>query len=139
MNDHAFLAAFEAAVIPAERWKHRDHVRVAFLYLRALPFAVAVEQLRSGIRALNRAHGGVDTLTSGYHETLTVAWARLVAAAIAQADPVLDFAMFAAAQPALLDKALLRAHYTSALMLSPEARASFVEPDLIPLPALPIR
>jgi hypothetical protein len=33
MNDRAFLRAFEAAAIPRDRWTHRAHVRMAFLYL----------------------------------------------------------------------------------------------------------
>jgi hypothetical protein len=139
MDDSEFLQAFEAAAIPGERWAHRDHVRMAFLYLRDHSFAQALARIRSGIRALNRANGGRDTPTSGYHETVTVAWARVVAAAIAASgtdpDALRDSAAFIALHPQLLAKDLLRAHYSRNLIMSPEARASFVEPDLTALPA----
>lgn len=129
MNDHCFLAAFESAAIPNERWTHRDHVRIAFLYLRDLHFDDALGRLRSGIRELTRANGAIDTPTSGYHETVTVAWARLVAAAIAPGC-AMDFETFAHNNPALLAKDRLRAHYSKERLMSPEARATFVEPDI---------
>jgi hypothetical protein len=134
MNDHEFLAAFEAAAIPGGRWMHRDHVRIAFLYLRDLPFTEAVDRLRAGISALNVANGGQNTETSGYHETVTVAWARVIAAAIPRGAADGDFDAFAAANPQLFDKTHLLAHYTKERMLSVEARSSFIEPDVAPLP-----
>src|SRR5262245_44330518 len=135
MNDRSFLAAFEAAAIPPERWTHRDHVRVGFLYLRELPFDEALIRLRSGIRALNRANGVQDSPTSGYHETLTVAWARVIAAAVAH-GPAQDFAGFAQRHPELLKKELLRSYYSRERMRTPEAKATFVEPDIAPLPVI---
>jgi hypothetical protein len=134
MSDQAFLRTFEAAAIPASAWTHRDHVRVAYLYLRELPFDQALARLRTGIAALNVANGGANTATSGYHETVTHAWARLVAEAIASGPPWPDFERFAEANAALFDKDRLRRHYTRERLLSPEARASFAEPDLAPLP-----
>lgn len=133
MNDRDFISAFEAATIPLEGWTHREHVRVAFLYLRALPFEEALDRLRSGIRALNRANGVQGTPTSGYHETVTVAWARVIAAAIA-ADSAPDFDAFAKLHAGLLNKQLLRSYYSKERLLSPEARSSFVEPDIEALP-----
>jgi hypothetical protein len=133
MNDRDFLAAFATAAIPSERWTHQSHVRVAFLYLRMLPFDEALERVRIGILALNRANGVETTATSGYHETITVAWARLSAAAIQEGD-ARDFAAFAESNPQLLAKSLLRAYYSKDRLLSPEARAGFVEPDLSLLP-----
>jgi hypothetical protein len=133
MHDRAFLAAFEATTLSSEHWTHRAHLRVAFLYLRDLGFDEALVRIRSGIRALNRSNAVEDTPTSGYHETLTVAWARIVASAITPACSE-DFEAFALSNPRLLAKDLLRAHYSKERLLSPEARASFVEPDLGPLP-----
>jgi len=140
-HDREFLTAFGAAAIPAERWKHRDHVRMAFLYLRDHPFAEAVARIRSGILALNRATGGRNTATSGYHETLTVAWALLIAAAIERGRSapgvIADSESFIAAHPHLLAKDALRSHYSRERMMSVEARVAFVDPDLAALPRLP--
>src|SRR5690349_848635 len=110
-DDRAFLALFEAAAIPSEAWTHRDHVRVALLYLRELSFPQALDRLRTGIQTLNRVNGVKDTPTSGYHETITVAWAHLVAGAIARSGMANSFADFAQRNPDLLQKERLRAHY----------------------------
>jgi hypothetical protein len=136
VNDRAFLAAFEAAAIPSERWRHRDHIRVAYLYLRDHPFEAAIARIRNGIRALNGANGVKTTATSGYHETVTVAWAHVVAAGIAHHGAAADFEAFAAENPHLCAKSLLRLYYTRARIFTPEARERFVEPDLEPLPRI---
>lgn len=145
MDDRQFLAAFEAAAIPAASWTHRDHVRMAFLYLRDQPFEAALACIRDGIRALNVANGGQNTASSGYHESVTVAWATLVATAIgavrtavsAEANARLaDSERFIAAHPELLDKDRLRRHYSKDCLMSAEARTGYVPPDLEPLPRL---
>lgn len=82
MDDRSFLAEFEAAAIPSQRWSHRAHIRMAFLYLRDWPFPDALARIRSGILSLNRANNVQDTPESGYHETVTVAWARIIASTI---------------------------------------------------------
>jgi hypothetical protein len=140
VDDAQFLAAFERGSIAAADWKHADHVRMAFLYLRAHPFADALGRIRAGILAFNRAVGGQNTASSGYHETVTVAWAVLVAAAIDQGAhsprAQADSETFIAAHPHLLAKDLLRAHYSAERVMSIAARATFVPPDRQPLPAL---
>jgi len=133
MSDRDFLSEFESAAIPRDRWTHREHLRVAFLYLRDLPFADALVRLRSGIQALNRANGVRDTATSGYHETLTVAWARVVASVV-ERGAAEDFDSFAQRNPSLLDKHVLGAYYSNERLFASEARATFVEPDIAPLP-----
>jgi hypothetical protein len=134
MNDRQFLEEFEAAAIPRERWAHRDHVRMAFLYLRDHPFDDALSRIRAGIQALNRANQVPESDASGYHETVTVAWARLIHCTLAVHGPVSSFNEFIAANPHLLHKSLLRLYYTRARILSTEAKSRFVDPDLAPLP-----
>jgi hypothetical protein len=136
MDDSEFLHAFEAAAIPIADWKHGDHVRMGYLYLRDLPFDHALARIRSGLQAFLAAHGHVATPTSGYHETITVAWAQLIAANMTHHPTALDtdFATFAAANPHLLAKTLLRLYYTKERLTSAEARAAFVPPDIAPLP-----
>lgn len=134
MDDRAFLAEFEAAAISRDRWTHRAHIRMAFLYLRELPFDEALTRIRSGIQTLNRANQVPETPTSGYHETVTVGWARLVASTLRVHGPTSDFDAFAEANPHLLTKTLLRLYYSPQQMRTPAAKTSFVAPDLAPLP-----
>lgn len=133
-DDRAFLDEFEAAAIPRDRWTHRAHIRMAFLYLRDLPFDEALTRIRSGIQTLNRANQVPETANSGYHETVTVAWARVLASAIRVHGPLTDFGGFAEANPHVLAKTLLRLYYSPECMGTPGAKSAFVTPDLAPLP-----
>lgn len=107
---------------------------MAFLYLRHLAFDDALERIRSGVQALNRANGVIETPTSGYHETVTVAWARIVSVTLSAHGPRGDFDTFADANPHVLTKSLLRLYYTHDRIFTEQAKSSFVEPDLAPLP-----
>ena len=77
MDDETFLKRFEAAAIPREDWRHRDHIRAAYLYLRRHPLDEATDRIRANIQKLNAAHQTPETLERGYHETITQAWMRL--------------------------------------------------------------
>jgi hypothetical protein len=132
MTDDEFLAAFEAAAIPRPDWTHEAHVRMAWLYLTRLPHAEALERVRSGIRKLNGAIGSPD----GYHETITVAYVRVIASRLRDGEA---FPAFRDRNPDLLDRtlsALLR-HYSAERLRSAEARRAFVAPDCGPLPDAP--
>jgi hypothetical protein len=136
-EDDAFLRAFESRSIPHAEWTHRCHVRMAYLYLRAHGYDDGLRRIRDGINALNASHGDAipkDQVDRGYHETLTVAWARVIAASMRGRDPGTDFDAFAAEHPHLLQKTLLRSFYSRARMMTWEAKRAFVEPDLLPLP-----
>lgn len=134
-EDQEFLRRFEASAIPNEEWTHEAHLRMAFLQLRDAPFDRALERIRHGIHRLNRANGVENTATSGYHETLTVAWARLVAARIRSGDASRDFAAFMAVYRRVLRQAVIFDYYSRARLFGdPRARLEFVAPDRRGLP-----
>lgn len=133
-EDAEFLARFEAAAIPHEAWTHREHLCMAFLYLRQYRFDHAIERMREGILRLNQAHALVESPTRGYHHTITVAWARLVADAIRERPSLTNTAAFIDQNPELGSSAVLGRHYSRELLASPLARQTFVEPDRLPLP-----
>lgn len=137
MDDAALFAAFEAGAIPSERWTHREHLRVAYLHLVRWPYGEALDRMRDGIRALNAANGVPAGLERGYHETVTVAWMRLIADALRRGDPAADSRAFFAGHPALADKFALRRHYSRGRILTAGAKEAFVPPDLEPLPEPP--
>jgi len=76
-DDEQFLAEFEACKLPLERWHHKDHIKVAYLYLRKYPFGEAMSRIRERIKAHNAAHNIPEAIDRGYHETMTQAWMRL--------------------------------------------------------------
>jgi hypothetical protein len=129
MTDDEFLAAFEAAAIARTDWTHEAHVRMAWLYLTRYPFAEAREQVRAGIRKLNAVIGSPD----GYHDTITVAFVRVIAARVTPGEM---YPAFRDRHPDLLDRTLsaLARHYSPEVLYSPEARRAFVGPDREPLP-----
>jgi len=127
VTDDAFLAGFEAGSLRS--FGHRDHLRVAFAYARRGGAEHAVDAARRGLRHIAAAHGEPER----YHETLTTAWARVVAHhSLASGDGGFD--AFLTAYPQLLRRDLLLGHYTRERLFSPAARARFVEPDLLALP-----
>jgi hypothetical protein len=110
---------------------------VAYCLLRKLPLDTAIAQMRNGIQRYNAAHQVPLTQTSGYHETLTVAWLRVLHATMTVYGHAEGADAFFEQHPHLLSKVLLRLFYSRSRIMSWEARTTFVEPDLAPLPTLP--
>jgi hypothetical protein len=134
MNDEEHLRRFEDHSLPREEWTHRAHLKVAYLYLLRLPFSEALDHLRTGIKAYNAAQGIQDTPTGGYHETLTQVWLQLVYTTLSQFGPAENADAFFEAQHQLASKRTPLLFYSHDHLMSPEARCSFVTPDLAPLP-----
>ena len=130
MTDQEFMQAFEAATL--NEFAHRDHVRMAWLYLRKYGTEAGLVKIREGIQAFARSVGADHK----YHETITVFWARVVLLGIADRPEIEDFAAFIQVHSHVLDKGLLQRHYSNAVLASETARRAWVEPDLIPLPAM---
>lgn len=133
MNDEEHLRRFEDHSLPKEEWTHRAHLKVAYLYLNLFSKPEALERLRAGILAYNAAQGIQDTPTGGYHETLTQIWLQLVSTALCQFGPADTADAFFDAQTQLCDKRTPQLFYSRDRLMSPEAKHSFVAPDLAPL------
>ncbi|MCP5541523.1 MAG: hypothetical protein H7A53_11340 [Akkermansiaceae bacterium] len=137
--DRALLDAFAAGTLSPEQWRQRNHVAVAFLLLEVYSFEEALDRVRAGIRATNAAHGVVESPTSGYNETTTVALLRIidtVRRAYAETFPARTADEFCDRHPELMSHHILRLFYTPARRMDPAAKHRFVEPDLAPLPRL---
>src|SRR3954453_13124341 len=73
-----FIREFESGTLSRERWTHHAHLSVGLWYVSHFPEEEAILLIREGIKRYNLAAGIANTRTSGYHETITLAWARLV-------------------------------------------------------------
>ena len=135
MDDETFLRAFEACTLTPEQWRHRSHLRVAYLYLRRHGLTGASEKIPLAIQALNAAHQTPEGLDCGYHHTITIAWLRILRTALQEYGPAETADAFLDGQPQLLEKKILRLFYSRDRIMSWQAKAEFVEPDLAPLPA----
>jgi hypothetical protein len=131
MNDAAFLTAFEACTL--EEFHHRDHIKVAYLYLCRYPLEDAIAKVRTGLLALAAAwNAPTNDLHRGYHETMTQAWVRIVHVALSDTGPAGSAEIFCDQQPALLEKTFLQRFYSPDCITSWKAKREFVEPDLSP-------
>jgi len=142
VTDEELRRSFEDLSLPFSEWTHRAHVRIGYLYLRELPFDAALGRLRSAIKAYNAANNRPDGPLEGYNETTTAAFLRLIEATmLAYGDvmPTPDSESFCDSHPQLLTRHVLRLFYTPERRVHPDAKATFVEPDLAPLPRVPRR
>src|SRR5262245_9599424 len=123
MTDREFLERFERCTL--DDFAHRDHVRLAWLALRAEGRDAAAERVRHGIRRYATHRGAAGK----YHETITLAWLEVVADAIAKTPAETDFERFLTAHPDLLERNRLLEHYSAEVLASDSARAAWIEPD----------
>jgi hypothetical protein len=130
LSDEAFVEAFEACTLPKEAFHHRDHIRLAWLYLRQNDFSAAALRIEQSIRRF-AAHLGIS---EKYHHTITIAWLRLVAAAMRKTAGNETVENFLERNPELLDQNFLYQFYSREHLFSDRARAGWTEPDLRPLP-----
>jgi hypothetical protein len=135
MTDDEFLAAFERCTLARdEQWSHAAHLRMAYCHLRKYPYPEALERVRKGIPRLNAKFGTPELLERGFHETLTVAWMRLIHATMLAHGSREDSDAFFKAQPHLTHSSVIGLFYSDARLWTWEAKRGFVEPDLLPLP-----
>ena len=133
-EDAKFLSAFENCTLPFADWHHHAHLKVAYLYLRQFPFDEALAKARENIKRYNAATNTPETLERGYHETITIAWMRLVQFTLSEYGPASSAEEFLEAQEHLANRKALRFFYSRERLVSWKAKAEFVEPDLAPFP-----
>jgi hypothetical protein len=132
------VAGFRTCTLRREQWTHEAHLKVGAWHVHHHGAEVALEMLRSGIRRLNDHHGKVNSTTSGYHETITVASVRLIEAFLATFATPTDEATLEARVATLIagplgERAVLSKFWSHELLMSARARARWVPPDLAPL------
>jgi hypothetical protein len=127
----AFLTAFEDCTLPKSRWTHSAHLFTGACYVHAHGCDLATDLMRERIRRYNVAVGGQNTPTSGYHETITVAWIKLLDRLHRDSAPITraDFAALAIERFSS-DRNPFRQYYDFDLAASTEARLSWVPPNL---------
>ena len=100
LSDEAFVAAFEACTLPNTQFRHADHIRLAWILVRAVGEAAATERVANAIRNF-AIHNGAP---QKYDDALTRAWMQRVAEAVRRSPEIDTFEEFAEAHPGLLRK-----------------------------------
>lgn len=125
MNDEEFLAAFDSGHLDPAAFPHAQHVRAAWHCLHGVPFRDGLARLRRGLKQLTIRAGHPGR----YHETITVAYARLIHQKMRQLGPH-AYADFERRAPEFFarDAHVLSEIYDAATLASDEARQRFIPP-----------
>ena len=128
------IAAFESHDLPRGEWTHRMHLTVAAWYVLWYGPEAALDRVRDAIQSYNATHVIVTTPTSGYHETLTRLYVRLVSRAVCRAGVSEALAVLVnRVVDECEDRQLPYAYYSRERLQSFDARSKWVEPDLASL------
>jgi len=129
-DDSNFRSAFESCTVPPSQFNHEAHVRLAYIYLVESGVEPAVQRMREGLLNFIE-HNGIPR--SKFHETITRAWVLAVRHFMDKSSST-SFQDFIAKNQVLLDSKIMLTHYSASVLFSSDARESFVEPDLDPIP-----
>jgi len=127
MTDDEFIASFESGILPNESFHHRDHVRMAFLYLRRYPPLQALERFSAALERFAAANGKPQL----YNETITWAFMFLIRERLARAGRDQAWDEFSAANADLLTwkDNVLKKYYREETLASELAKTTFLFPD----------
>jgi hypothetical protein len=125
--DARFLAAFRDGSLPAEEFPHREHVRMAWLYLERHSTPEALLHFSADLRRFAAVKGNAAL----YHETITWAYLLLIAERRAVAPTGEEYTAFAARNADLFGwkPSVLERYYRAETLASQRARQAFVLPD----------
>src|SRR5206468_2845759 len=117
-------------------WTHAAHLQVGAWHVHHHGPAEALALLRARIRQHNDNRGTPNSEIDGYHETITAAYVQLIAAHLArfEGQVPLESCVAALLESPLARREALLQFWSRARLMSPQARAQWVEPDLAPLP-----
>lgn len=114
----------ERCLLAKNEFHHRDHLTVATVYLYSGDFSSAVERMRASLKRF-AAHHNVAGL---YHETLTCFWLQQVELRLDRSLCLSESVQRIHEQ--LAGKDLPFAYYSRELLNSPEAKRTWIQPDL---------
>jgi len=124
------VESFESCAVPPAEFDHGAHLAVALWYLSRLPYAAATGRMRDGLHRYTE-HNNAQ---ANYNETLTIFWLKLVRHFLVQADAARPLAERANELLTIYSNSKLAfEYYSRELIQTPEAKASWIEPDLKPL------
>ena len=130
-RDREYLLSLEGKTIDTSTFDHRGHLRIAYTLLVESDVDEAHHRLRNDLLGL------LEHLSVGrakYHETITYAWLLAVNHFMAESEPCDSFEDFIDNNEWLLDQDIMYSHYSKSLLLSDQARAEYVPPNLRDIP-----
>lgn len=125
------MRQFVEGKLPKPMWTHRAHMSAALAHVLQHGEDGARRLMRERIMAYNLSVGGKP---SDYHETVTVAWVRIIADFTRRHPGLAPEELRARMFAELGGRDHLLGYYSLGRLFSDAARVGFVEPDLKPLP-----
>jgi len=128
--------SFLERTLPRSRWTHQAHLIVGTAMNLRYGLEKGVVKMRDGVVQYNVSCGVENTLTSGYHETITVFYMimisyklRTVAGAFSEMGKYMHILNSELSRPGIIND-----YYSSELICSEQARNAWVDPDIKDLP-----
>lgn len=127
MTDKELMQQFEALTLSPESFSHREHVRLAWTYLREYPALTALSRFCEGLKRFAASVGKPDR----YHETITWAYLLLIHERMAKSATSQPWETFAEANSDLLnwESNILKQYYREETLQSDLAKRVFLFPD----------
>ena len=128
------IEGFRAKTLPSKEWTHEAHLITGLWHVANFGYDEALVKMREGIRIYNEASGGINSDSSGYHETITVFWIWLLneflkSYSVDNQDFTIVCNEFLKSK--YCDRNAAFHFYSREKLLSREARLAFVEPDIL--------
>jgi hypothetical protein len=131
LSDDQLIEAVRNRTLPAEAFKHAQHVHLAWICLRRAPLLSALAEFKRLLLDF-AAHHGKPGL---YHETITLAYLLLVYERMAQSPAIMEWERFKEEHADLMSfrNGPFFEYYDAEVLTDPLARLCFV----LPLPRAP--
>ena len=134
LTDDEFVTAFENLSLGGDSFGHRDHIRLAWIYLNRYPAHEALPLFANGLRKFATHLGAANK----YHATITWAYLALINERMVRGgDPAarqeLSWEAFSAANADLFEwpGGALSRYYKPSTLDSDLARRTFLMPDRV--------
>ena len=129
------INGFANRTLPCHEWTHQAHLIVGLWYCSHHDATTATDILRNCIKQYNIACGKQNTENSGYHETITLFWVRIIRSYLSKAT--LECSLVHLVNDLVTrysDGKFPFEYYSRDRLMSWEAKTNWIEPDLKPLP-----
>ena len=128
---HELMRRFDDCTLAREEFTHAAHVTLAVWNVLWHGPHAAVDVTRSAIMKFNAAKGVTPSPTGGYHDTITRFYVAYVAGLIRErpvGEPLVE--LVNEVVETCMDRTIPLRYYSRELLMSGEARAGWVAPDL---------
>ena len=126
---------FAACTLPRGEWTHAAHFAAALWLMRCRTDLDAARDMPGMIRAYNESVGRTNDDSGGYHETITQASLRALRGVLdVNPDTPIHQLVNALMASSLGNPNWLLEYWSRDRLMSVEARRTWLEPDLKPLP-----